>query len=174
MGKKYFKKEEKGFTLIEAVVYVVILLVLMVVVFSFLLWFMSSAAKTKSMREVLDNSKLAMNIMIHEMREAKAVYDPTISLSQLSLEGTNNLPADETSTYIDFFLCGDSLCLKRESQAAFALTSDQVRVTNLSFTKIISGGQVSVRVQLGVEYKNPSGKPEYDAKISLVSAASLR
>ena len=168
------KLGKKGFTLIEIVVYIGVLMFLMAAVFSLLLWFISSAAKTKAMREVSDNSKRAMNAMINEIREAKAVYGPTTASDQLSLETTKYLPDDETSAYIDFFLCDGRLCLKKESQTVSALTSESVEITNLVFTKIVSGGRTSVRVQLGMEYKNPSGRPEYGAEINFVSAASLR
>ena len=60
-----------------------------------------------------------MDIMVREIKEAKSVYTPTTNSSQLSLETINYLPVDEENTYIDFFLCGSSLCLKKNPKIRF-------------------------------------------------------
>lgn len=127
------------------------------------------------MREVLDNNQRAMETMLYEIREAKSVYTPTTTSNQLSLETTHYLPSGETSTYIDFFLCGDRLCLKKESENPIALTSDRVKVTNLNFTQVATGAATpSIRISLRVEYNAPASKPEYQASLELTSTASLR
>lgn len=167
-------KMKRGFTLIEVLVYIAVLAIVIVAVSSFLIWATHSNTKVKAMRETLDNARRAMEIMSYEIREAKSIYTSTTTSNQLSLETTHYLPEGETLTYIDFYLCDNRLCLKEESQNPIALTSDRVEVSNLVFSQIITGTAPSVQIDLRIEYKNPTGRPEYQASVNLKSTVSLR
>lgn len=159
----------------EILIYIAVLSVIFASVYGFLTWAVQSNIKTKAIREVADNARRAMEIMTYEIREAKSVYTPTFSADQLSLETTHNLPSGESSTFVDFFLCGesDALCLKRESQNPVAVTSDTVRVSSLEFLQI-STTTPSVRIKLKINYKTNSGRQEYQASIHSTSTVSLR
>ncbi len=54
------------------------------------------------------------------------------------------------------------------------LTSERTEVKNLIFTKIISEEVPSIQIDLKVDYKNTTGRPEYQASVALQSVASLR
>jgi prepilin-type N-terminal cleavage/methylation domain-containing protein len=167
---------KKGFTLIEILIYIAVLAIIVLAALAFLTWTTNSNTKTKAMREVSDNARRAMEIMIHEIKEAKSIYTPTSSSTQLSLETIHYLPTGETSTYIDFYLCGaasTTLCLKKESQASLAITSNRVEVNNLEFI-LVSTTTPSVQISLGINYKNPENRPELQASINVTSTASLR
>ncbi len=126
------------------------------------------------MAETLNNSQRAMEIMVYEIRGAKSIYSPTTTENQLSLETIRYLPAGEKTSFIDFYLCAESLCLKKESQNPTVLTSQEVKVTSLIFTQIITGSIPSLQIELEISYKNPENRPEYRAAVKLVSTASLR
>ena len=167
---------KKGFTLLEILIYISILAILFLAVSSFLTWSIKLSVKATAIREATDNARRAMEIMTYEIRGAKSVYGPTFTSTQLSLETTRYLPAGETSTFIDFYLCGDAtstICLKKESQNPIAITSDGVSVSSLVFTQI-STTTPSVQVQLRLDYKTSAGKPEYQASVETTSTASLR
>ena len=169
------RKSGGGFTLIEVLVYITVLAILIIPIFSLLIWSYHSNIKAKAMRETQEDASRTMDIIVREIKEAKSVYVPTTNSSQLSLETNNYLPADEETTYIDFFLCGSSLCLKKESSPdPVVITKDNVEVNKLVFTRIISGDSTSVQIVLGMKYKNPSNRPEYQATVNLTSTASLR
>lgn len=165
---------KKGFTLIETLVYVGILSIIVTVIFSFLIWSVRSSTKIKVMRETSDNARRAMEIMVYEIKEARTIYTPTSTSTQLSLETLHYLPTGEDTTYIDFYICGTQLCLKKESQSPIALTSDKVEVGNLFFTPVVTGETPSVQIELKIDYKNPNSRPEYQASVDLKSTASLR
>lgn len=165
---------KKGFTLIEMLVYVAVLAILIVALSSFVLWAINSNTKTKVMRETSDSARRAMGTILYEIREAKSVYTPTTSASQLSLETTRYLPANETTSFVDFFLCSNRICIKKESQTPVALTSENVNIRDLQFTRIVTGSSASVQVSFVAEYIGPATKPQYQASISLTSTASLR
>jgi len=174
MTPHHSPKRPLGFTLTEVLVYVAILSIIILAVSGFLAWTMRTNTKVKAMRETQDNARRAMEIMTYEIKEAKSIYTPTTTSNQLSLETTHYLPGGENTTYIDFYLCGTQLCLKKESQNPIALTSDRVEVNNLIFSQIITGETPSVQIDLGINYKNPQNRPEYQASVNLKSTASLR
>ena len=173
---------QKSFTLIEILVYIAVLAIITVAISSFFLWFIHSNTKARAMRETLDNTRRAMEIMTYETKEAKSIYTPTTTSTQLSLETTKYLPEEEKTTYIDFYLCGTQLCFKREpassiatSSKPVALTSNKVEVKNLVFSQIATTStNPSVQINLKISYKNPADRPEYRASVNLISTASLR
>jgi len=173
--KKLF---QKSFTLIEILVYIAVLSIVIVTIVSFVLWSVRSNTKAKVMREVLDNARRAMEIMTYEIKEAESIYSPTSIFDsqpgQLSLETSKYLPEGERTSYIDFYLCNNRLCFKKESQDSIVLTTDNVEVSNLVFTKIITGDTPSIQIDLKIDYENPANRPEYQASVNLRSTASLR
>jgi len=171
MMKRIFKG---GFTLIEILVYIGVLGIVILTVLSLLIWATYSRTKAKVIRETLDNARRAMEIMTYEIREAKSIYIPTFTANQLSLETAHYLPEGETKTFIDFYLCDFRLCLKKESRDPIALTSDNLEVSNLVFTQVITGTIPSIQINLKVNYKNPTNRPEYQSSVELISTVSLR
>ena len=165
-----------GFTLMEILIYVAVLAIIVLAVSSILTWTISSSAKVKALRGVSDSARISIEAITHEIREAKSIYVPTSTSTQLSLETTHYLPSGETLTFIDFYLCGpatSTLCFKKEGQAPIALTSDGVEVNRLEFV-FIATTTPSVQIKLGINFKNPQNRPEYQASTSVTTAASLR
>ncbi|GAI83820.1 unnamed protein product, partial [marine sediment metagenome] len=123
-------------------------------------------------REVTNNARRVLEIMNYEIKGASSVYTPTTDSAQLSLETRKYLPEGEETAYIDFFLCGQQLCWRKESQDPVVLTTNNVEVSNLIFTQV--GEAPSIQINLTVDYKNPENRTEYQASISLTSVASHR
>ncbi|MEK7482602.1 MAG: type II secretion system protein [Patescibacteria group bacterium] len=167
--------KREGFTMVEILVYVAVLGLLVSAIASFFLWASNVSAKNQAMAEVLNNGQRALSTITIEIRKAKTVYSPTMSASQLSLETNDSLGAGETSGFVDFFLCGEQLCLKREGQPVLAITSDKVVVSYLSFTVVnYSTTTASVQIGLKVDYKGGEGKAERQAAFNATSTAALR
>lgn len=164
---------KQGFTLMEILVYIAVLAIIFLAVYSILILVVNFNIKIKAIREVVDNSRRVMEILSYEIREAKSIYFPTSTSTQISLETVHYLPEGEVSTYIDFYLCEKRLCLKRESQTPIALTSDGVEVNDLKFSQIATTTP-SVQIILKIDYKNPHHRPELEASIITTSTVSLR
>lgn len=165
-------KKQKGFTLMEVLVYLAVLAIIIASVSSFLVWAIKSNTKARAMREVLDNARRVMEIMVYETRGASSIYTPTSTSTQLSLQTTRYLPPGDEVGYIDFYLCQETtLCFKKDSENPIALTSDSVEVDNLEFIQIATS---SVQINLGIIFKNPQNRPEYEASIDLSSTVSIR
>lgn len=173
------KIKQKGFTLVEMLVYVSVLTVISVAIVSFLFWAIKTNAKSRTMAEVSDNARRAMETMVYEIRQATGVYTPTSAFDanpgQLSLETKINPRDNETKTYEDFYLADGKLYLKKEGISPEQITSDQVRVSNLIFKNIGSSGNLAnIQINLQVEDNDSSGRPEFQAEINLISSATLR
>ena len=160
------KNPPTGFTLMEILIYVAVLAIIIVAISSFFLWATRSNIKAKVMRETLDNARRTMEIVTHEIKEAKSILPSTpIHLSLEREDGTN----------LDFYLCGTAFCLKKGLEDAVTLTSDRVEVSNLNFTQITTDTSTSsVQIGLEVNYKNPGNRSEYQALVNVTSTASLR
>lgn len=166
---------EKGFTLIEILAYIAVFGIIIIALSSFIVWVSHSNMKVQAAKEVLDSSKEAMRAMLYEIREAISIYSPLTTSNQISLETLNYSQEGEDSSYVDFFLCGTQICIKKESQDSLPLTSDKIEVTSLTFSQIGDTGDIpSIQINLQANYKNPYDRPEYRASIELTSTASLR
>ena len=169
----------RGFTFIELLVYIAILSIVMTAIFSFFLWSNKANTKSKASREVLDSMNYAIEIMSSEIKEASSIYAPTTVFDsnpgQLSLVTKKYLPTGETTSYIDLYICGTQLCMKKESQLPVAITSDRVEVSGLIFREIAtSSTAISIQISLLIQYKNPDNKPEYQASAENTITVSLR
>lgn len=169
----------KGFTLTEVLVYIAVLAIIITAVSSFLLWQITSGAKSRAIRETQYNAQRALSIMTQEIREAKSIYTPTsvfdVNPGQLSLATAKYALAGEDTSYIDFFICGTQLCLKKESQNPVAITSGTVRISNLVFSQIATTSTApSIQINLRVDYMATSTRPEYQASFAATSTVSIR
>jgi prepilin-type N-terminal cleavage/methylation domain-containing protein len=169
-----FKEKSDGFSLLEILVSLSIFSVILVVVLSFFSSMSTSDLKTRSDSDALENARGALEEITYEIKGAKSIYTPTTTASQLSLETSRYLPVGEDTTYIDFFLCGSAVCLKKEFQDPIAITSDSVEVTNLVFSQISTGGAPSVPPSVQVNITVSSASGGNSSSVSLASATSLR
>lgn len=144
--------------MLEIVLYLAMLVLVAGTVTSLLLWVVRANNEVYVRNELVQNIEHALSEISSEAREARSVYTPTSVLGsspgQLSLETTKNPPAGETSTYVDFFLCGTRICVKRESQLPRALTSDKLEIQNLEFTQVQTGSAVSLHIEVEASYRN--------------------
>jgi len=163
---------KNGFSIIEVLVSVAILSFILLVIISFIFSMNISNTKTKADREVGENARRVLDEMTYEIRSAKSIYTPTTTQNQISLETFRYLPTGENTTYIDFFLCGFAICLKKESQNPIALTPDSVQVTNLTFSQVLNNTIPSIKINITVNY--PGNDINSSSSINLTSTASLR
>jgi len=163
---------EKGFTLLEIVIYITILTLVLLSVSSFIFYLNLANNQATGDREVSENARRVLEEISYEINGATSIYTPTTSANQLSLETSKYLPAGETTTYIDFFICGSRICLKKESQNPIFLTSDTVQVSNMTFTQVATNGFTSIKVNLTMNYKNKINNVQ--PSINITSTVSLR
>lgn len=156
----------KGFTLVEMLIYIAALVLVLGTVATILVWMVRSNNQVYVRNEVVENVEHALEQMTNEIREARGVYTPTMTTSsQLSLQTPKNPPAGETSTYVDFFLCGTRLCVKRESQTPQALTSKKIEIQSLEFTQVQTGLASSIHMVVEASYLTASATVQATASL---------
>jgi len=170
---------ERGFTLIEFIVYTAIVSLIILFLFEFLTGIIVNQSKTRLREAVITNATIAINAIDSEIRHAGAVYSVTSAFGtspvQLSLVTAKNLPNQETESYVDIFLDSDSrLCIKREIAGVQCVSSDRIKITNLQFNKasLSSGEDSGVQTILTVEYNTEN--PDLANTFTLQSFARLR
>ena len=169
--------QQKGFTVVEVLVAAAIFSFIFLAILSFIFWLNVTNLKTKADSNTLENARRILDTIAYEIRGAESVYTPTTSSTQLSLETGRYLPAGETSTYIDFFLCGTpavDICLKKESQNPIMLNASNVSVTNLSFSQIANGQNPSIKITITVANDNPTNETSNSSSTTLQSTVALR
>ena len=164
--------KSKGFTLTELIIYIAVFVILITTVTLFAMAFIRTTTKSRIKKEVASGTYSAMKVMVYEIKRANGVYAPTSVFDshpgQLSLETSQELPEGEQITYLDFYLDGDKLYLKRESQNPQLLISKNLKVTNLEFEHLASAS----RIDLTLEYDTLAS--EYQYSYSLSSGGSIR
>lgn len=177
----YFGKglDKKGFSLIEMIMYIMIMVIVMTMIAAFLPQLVRNNLYVQARGEVLANTKSALEAISQEVRHASSIYAPTSSFDtnpgQLSLETTRNVPTGETTTFVDFFVDDSRLYMKREGLSERILTSEKIKIDNLTFTHLNSSDTYqAVRITITASFDTPSAEVQDRSRVSLTTTASLR
>jgi len=167
---------QKGFTLVETLLYIAVIGGVSATFVNFSLSIASSGAKTYVTQEVHANGRLAVDLVSQRIRAATGVNTGSSTFD--SDPGVLSLAMAEAAknpTIIS--LSGDDgvLRIKEGSNDAVSVTSSQTKMTNLTFTNLTAtGARSNIRMQMTIEYDNPSGDVEYGYSQSLQTAVSVR
>ena len=142
------KKNTKGFSLIEMIVYVSILSVVFVIVVNTLLIVSRSYSSIKVSLDINNSATVSMERMIREIRKARS-----IDLIQSTLNShpgrlvLNTIDEEGLPLVVDFYLGNDTLKLKEGGVFSGDLT-DGVNVTNLVFRRISNGTSEAIKIEM--------------------------
>ncbi len=166
---------EKGFTLIETIIYVAItgLVLAGFVVFAFSI--SGSRDKSYVISEVGANSRMALDVISQRIRNAKEVNVSSIFDSDPGVLSLEMADPSKNPTIINLNQNDGVLQIVEGTTAPAAVTSDEVKITNLVFNNLTSGSErENIRVILTVEFNNLSGDVDYNYSQSFQTAVSLR
>ena len=159
------KKLNKGFTLIELLIYTALIAIFITGAITFALNIIQGRQKATIQTIVGQEARSIMARISYEINNAQTV----VSLS------ANQLVLDNTGSTTTIELAGNTINLTTAGQGPFALTSNQVRVTNLTFTNngSLDSSTKSVRVNLTIEQLNTNTSKTFEASSSLESLVEL-
>ena len=143
-----FLKTNRGYTLIEAIIYIAILAVMVVVFVSLLITMTRAYASFRLARDIVSSSETALERLIGEVRNAGGVNASSVlgtDPGRLVLDTTDGNGA---ATTMDFYLFNDVLMLKEGSNVAASTTSARVKVDNLVFRQINTAESSAVKVEM--------------------------
>lgn len=168
----------KGFTLIEFLVYSAIIVVVGVLSVEFIINIYQGKAKAQSYFEVQENARLVMERITQAVHAAQNINTSDFGVNLAANPGKKlSLQMRDVSLNpTEFDVSGDALRIKQGAAGPYELTNNQVKVTNLVFRNFISpnGKSINIGIEISIEYVNPSGLPDWQAGISLESAMELK
>lgn len=162
----------KGFTLIEIILYIGIAGIIIISVS--VLWsiYMQSRVKNQTMAEVEQQALHLMQIITQTARNAESITTPTVGNSAASL--TLDV-VDVSSDPTVFDLSAGVIRITEATGSAIALTNSLVTASNLSFQNLSrSATPGTTRISFTLTYINPQGRNEYDFSKTFYATASLR
>ncbi|MFA5747094.1 MAG: type II secretion system protein [Candidatus Paceibacterota bacterium] len=165
--------KKSGFTIIESMIYIGIASGVLVVLFSFAWQIVYGGVKAQSIREVQQNSRLAMERIAESVLNAK---DITVPASRGNNGTTLSLTMyDPSLSPTVISLSSGKVVITQGGEGPYEITNDRVEVTNLRFTNVsYSTARETVRVQMTIIYKNQSKFSYYDASMQTEGTFSLR
>ena len=167
--------EKKAFTLVEILVYAAILGVILTGLAGMFSWASSIRTKTEALTETSSEAAKVMERMSFEIRQAESInFTQSVFDSdngRLSLQTKNY---SQTEEILDFYLCSAKLCFKKGVDDPVFLTSDNLEISVLRFSRLGSDNNPSLEISLNLAFKNPQNRSEKKALVDLKSAVSLR
>jgi len=146
---------KKGFTLIEALIYIAILSMILVSIVTLMYWIMDNRSKTQVMAEVEMQGILASDEISQRIRNSTGINSPTAgnSASSLSLAVTDGA---KNPTVIA--LSSGQITITEGANPVVEITTARVEITGLNFhnvTRATTPG--SVKTSFTATYLNPAG-----------------
>ncbi len=165
----YYIKKNKGFTLIELILYVVIAGVVLLLVSIFFIALVTSRIKNETVSEVEFQGTQVVQMITQNIRNAEEVSSPirgeTSSFLVIIKEGEN----------IAFGLDDGVIYIQEESGEPINLTNNRVLASGLLFENMgKENAPESIRISFTLSRVNHTGRSEYSFVKSFLGSASLR
>lgn len=161
---------EKGFTLIESLLYVAIVGGIVTSVALFGLAISDARSKNYAAQEVQANGRTALQIMASRIRESTnaTVFNPQTLILEM-----RDLSKNPTVINLDG---GGSIQLQEGTMPVVSLVSDEVKVTNLVFADATLGGidRKNIQVNITVKYDAPGSSVPFAYSTNFRTAVSER
>jgi len=164
--------KNQGLTLIELLIYIAILSSVLVLITGFFWNIALGYIKETSYQEVQQNARFALTKITQETKKTTGINHPPPGTTAAFLSLTM---ADISVNPTVFDAVDGKLKITQGSPPiSYYLTSDQVIVSSLQFTNLTATGTLgTIRIEMTIDYTNPSGRIEYQASINLKSTVSL-
>lgn len=167
------KTNQKGFTLIETIIYIAIIGVVVASFVNFGFSIAGSRSKTYSAQEVHANAREIMAIITDRVRSAENInvgastFDSHPGVLSLAM-------ADEAKNPTLIYLDNESIKMTEGLGNALDLSSNKIKISNLIFSNLTpQSKRNSVRINLTINYDAPE-KTEFSYTQSLQTAVSVR
>ncbi len=160
-------KQEKGFSLIELLIYIAIFAVVSIFLVAILTTFTRIQVQQTASNEVNHQISFVSSV-VKQMVQNSSLVDMTdgVATSTIDLRMASS-SADPTLIYAS----GTMVYLEQGSSSPVALTNSNVNVTNFSATKYESpGGASIVQVNMSLAYNNSSPANQFSQSLQIAAA----
>jgi len=163
---------ERGYTLVELILYVVVVSALLTGVTSFFGLAVDSRIKNQSMNEVNQQGDAVMDQIAGTIRGASTITSPAPGATASALTVTVPTGANSPTVYD---VASGVLEIKEGTAAYVPLTNSKVQVTALTFKNVSrSGTDGAIQVNMTLARINNSGRNEYDYQKTFTTTVALR
>lgn len=150
----------RGFTLLEAVLYIGFLGIISVMIVNFMAQISNTYHVLRAEREVVSNARLMLERIEKTVAQSAEIYTPTSSfntnLGQLSLVVGGNSDPAHTTSYADFWVDNGRLWMRQEGQNAIPVSATSVKVDYFYLERIIQSlNREAVKMTLRISYNAP-------------------
>lgn len=162
---------QRGYTLIELLLYVGIVGTLLVGMSTFFATVAEARIKNQTISEVDQQGTAVMQYLSQTIRNATSITSPAAGASGASL--TLVVPTGALSPTV-FSLSSSVLRVQEGAGATVALTGGKVQITNLTFTNLTrSGTSGVVQISMTLSRVNPSNLNAYDYQRTFVTSVAI-
>lgn len=167
--------KSKGFTLIELLIYLAIVSVVLTSLVMFSISIAAARSKTFVAQEVQSNGRYALNLISQKIRTAGSIDNSqSVFNSHPGILTLNMSDPDDHPTVIQLNE-NNQITITSGGTSPIAITSNQVSVTNLTFTDLTGDSErANIGISLDIQYYNPGASSDYDYQDSWATAVSLR
>lgn len=166
-------KLNKGFTLIEIVLYVGICSFILLSFSIFLSFLLTARVRSQSITEVNQQGFQVLHRITQAARNGRNIQNPDIGAqgSILTL-----ITSDPLLNPTVFSVSSSTFFIQEGSNTPVALTNSRIRISGLTFQNISSVGSTEkiVRVTFVVDHVNLEGRPEYSYTKVFSGSATIR
>lgn len=145
------KDNQKGFTLVETIVYLALFVILLVGIINSVLMLTGSYRNVRVSRSIESSAINTMDRIIREVRNADSIdYSQSnfgINPSALSL---NTIDESGNSGTVRFYVQGNRVYLQENGVVSGPLTNANVTVSSLVFRNITSTSSTAVKVEMSI------------------------
>lgn len=160
---------QRGYTLVELLLYTAITSVLLLSIFLFLSTFLEARAKSRTVTEVELQGTQAMQFMTAAVRNASHIISPATSTSAASLS-----VATSSSVATVFDVGTGTLRVAEGSNTPISLTSARVTVSNFTVWNLsTTTSPGTVRLRFTLTYVDTTGRSEFTYSKTFTASASL-
>lgn len=167
------QKKQKGFTLIEILLYISISVAILLFVSLFLSILLDTKTKNQTIAEVDQQGMQALEIMTQTLRNAKAINSPAVGASSPTAFSIDTQDPVKNPTIFD--ISNGIIRIKEGAGSPINLTSTNVTASGANFeniTRPTTNGMM--RIQFVLTYVNSSGRNQYNYTKTFYNSISLR
>lgn len=164
--------QQKGFTLLELLLYIATSAAILLVISGFLSVLLRARIKNQTVADVEAQGQAAMQLMTQTIRNSATINSPAQGISA-AFVSLNTYTTVNNPTIFD--LSGGVLRIKEGAATTIPLTNSRVVVSGLSFQNLSrTSSPGTVRVQFTLTHVNLGGRNEYTYAKTFTGSASLR
>jgi type II secretory pathway pseudopilin PulG len=169
---EYNLKKQKGFTLVELLLYVSVASFILIATPSFLSTLLQSRIKNQTIAEVEQQGIQVMQLIAQTIRNTETIISPLLGTNTAIITLDVITPISDPTV---FDISDGSIRIKEGSDSAIALTNSRIIASALTFynlSRINTPG--TIRIQFTLTHINPEGRNEYSFAKTFIGSATLR